>query len=75
METKRNNRAIGDPLPMEPRRGKHRQRKDKNYCKTLKGEHDYSRVQLTVMFEGRPIIRRPYCVGCHKQGHIEYRHK
>lgn len=39
METHRNNRAIGDPLPVEPRRGKHRQRKDKNFCNRLKGAH------------------------------------
>lgn len=39
METHRNNRAIGDPVPAQPKHGKHRVRKDKNYCNRLKGEH------------------------------------
>lgn len=39
METKRNNRAYGEPLPVEPKRGKHRVKKDRSFCNRLKGEH------------------------------------
>lgn len=39
METTRNNRSIGEPLPAEQKRGKHRVKKDKNYCNRLKGAH------------------------------------
>lgn len=66
METKRNNRAIGDPLPVEPRRGKHRQPKGKNFCNRLKGEHSMVFVGLLEMFSGR--LKR-YSFSCKACGH------
>lgn len=68
METTRNNRSIGEPLPAEQKRG--RGRKDKAICKVLRGEHSMVLLEYHCSPRGWFRSLTLHCSGCGKKKFI-----
>ena len=66
--TQRNNRAYGEPLPPEPKKGKHRA-KDKNFCNVLKAEHSMKLEEVKYWPWGDCYVTL-ICGACGKKKHL-----